>query len=80
MLLEEFSSETARQKIDRKGNNMDPFTLADLWAAITTVVSSLMGTLTTVGSAILSNILFQTVFGIGIAYTAVRLFKRLTHI
>lgn len=59
---------------------MDPFTLADLWAAITTVVSSLMGTLTTVGSAILSNILFQTVFGIGIAYTAVRLFKRLTHI
>ena len=59
---------------------MDPMTLSDLWTAITTVVTSLMGTLSTVGSAILSNILFQTVFGIGIAYTAVRIFKRLTHV
>lgn len=58
----------------------DPMTLAQLWTAITTVVTSLMGTLSTVGSAILSNILFQSVFGIGIAYTAVRIFKRLTHV
>lgn len=54
--------------------------LADLWEAVASVVTSLMGTLGTVGSAILSNILFQSVFGIGIAYTAVRIFKRLTHV
>lgn len=58
----------------------EAMTLAQLWTAITTVVTSLMGTLSTVGSAILSNILFQSVFGIGIAYTAVRIFKRLTHV
>lgn len=55
-------------------------TLATLWEAITTVVTNLMSTVATVGTAVLSNILFQTVFGIGIAYTAVRIFKRLTHV
>lgn len=58
----------------------EAMTLAQLWTAITTVVTNLMGTLSTVGSAILGNILFQSVFGIGIAYTAVRIFKRLTHV
>lgn len=55
-------------------------TLAQLWTAITTVVTELMTTVGTVGTAVLNNILFQTVFGIGIAYTAVRIFKRLTHV
>lgn len=55
-------------------------TLATLWTAITTVVTQLMTVVAEVGGAILSNVLFQTVFGIGIAYTAVRIFKRLTHV
>lgn len=59
---------------------MEEMTLATLWTAISTVVTQLMSTVASVGEAVLSNILFQTVFGIGIAYTAVILFRKLTNI
>lgn len=54
--------------------------LEALWTAVSMVVTNLMTIVGTVGTNILSNTLFQVAFGVGIAYTAVRLFKRLIRI
>lgn len=58
----------------------EPTTLESLWSAVTTVTSNLMTIVGSVGNAIISNTLFQIIFGVSIAYTGVRLFKRLVHV
>lgn len=54
--------------------------MADLWTAVQTSVTNIMTIVGSVGTAIISNTLFQVIFGVSIAYTGVRLFKRLVHV
>lgn len=58
----------------------EPTALETLWSSVTTSVGQIMTIVGSVGTAIISNTLFQVIFGVSIAYTGVRLFKRLVHV
>lgn len=55
-------------------------TLADLLTALLSVVTQIFGTgVGTVGTAILSNVLFQLIAGLAVGGICVRIFKSLVH-
>lgn len=56
-------------------------TLSELLTALLSVVTQIFGTgIGTVGSAILSNILFQLVAGVAVGFIILYAFKKLVHI
>lgn len=54
--------------------------MSELWTAISTGMTQLMTIVGSVGTAIISNTLFQVIFTVSIAFVAVKLFRRLVRV